>query len=111
MGRICRNGMNVPFYTTDGDQKQIKPSSRGKKTKRNMNVSQRLEDDEVYFRNYMNAYVPCFGYIMYKWKMKIQLLVNKLCTDGVWLDHDMEPDTCHHMSSSHLVRNIVIGGK
>ena len=53
--------MNVPFYTTDGDQKQIKPSSRGKKTKRNMNVSQRLEEDEVYFRNYFErlGMPPC----------------------------------------------------
>ena len=95
MGRRCRNGMNVPFYTTDGDQKQIKPSSRGKKTKRNMNVSRRLEEDEVYFRNYFERL--CSVLWLYKWKLKIRLLINKLCTDGVWLDHDMEPDTCHHL--------------
>ena len=101
MGRRCRNGMNVPFYTTDGDQKQIKPSSRGKKTKRNMNVSQRLEEDVIFFRNcFESLYVPC-------WKLKIQLLVNKLCTDGVWLDHDMEPG----LTTCHLVINIVIGGE
>ena len=81
MGRRCRNGMNVPFYTTDGDQKQIKPSSRGKKTKRNMNVSQRLEEDEVYFRNYFERL--CSVLWLYKWKLKIRLLINKLCTNGV----------------------------
>ena len=58
MGRRCRNGMNVPFYTTDGDQKQIKPSSRGKKTKRNMNVSQRLEEDVIFFRNCFVLMLP-----------------------------------------------------
>ena len=60
--------MNVPFYTTDGDQKQIKPSSRGKKTKRNMNVSKRLEEDvwkkmKYTFEIILNAYIPCFGYV------------------------------------------------
>ena len=107
MGRRCRNGMNVPFYTTDGDQKQIKPSSRGKKTKRNMNVSQRLEDDEVYFRNYMNAYVPCFGYINVKWRYSIcQQIMHWSCVTGPW--HGAWLD---NMSSCLLVRNIVIGGK
>ena len=107
MGRRCRNGMNVPFYTTDGDQKQIKPSSRGKKTKRNMNVSQRLEDDEVYFRNYMNAYVPCFGYINGKWRYSIcQQIMHWWCVTGPW--HGAWLD---NMSSCLLIRNIVIGGK
>ena len=107
MGRRCRNGMNVSFYTTDGDQKQIKPSSHGKKTKKNMNVSQRLEEDEVYFRNYFERL--CSVPWLYKWKLKIQLLVNKQimhwwCVTwpwhGTWLDN---------LSSCLLVINIVIG--
>ena len=101
MGRRCRNGMNVPFYTTDGDQKQIKPSSRGKKTKRNMNVSQRLEEDVIFFRN---CFESLFSVLEAEDTVTCQQIMHWWCVTwpwhGTWLDN---------LSSCLLVINIVIG--